>query len=56
MSAGEKRSKPASTAVCVVKRLPARVAASATSKDSPVSSIKLRARSNTANAACPSFR
>ena len=32
MSAGGKRSKPAATAVWVVKRLPARVTASATSK------------------------
>src|ERR1017187_7902359 len=56
MSAGAKRSKPAATAVWVVKRLPARVTASAASKDWPVSSMKLRARSRTANAACPSFR
>jgi len=34
----------------------ARVTASATSKGCPVSSMKLRARSRTANAACPSFR
>src|SRR5487761_1161780 len=35
MRAGVKRSKPAATAVCVVKRFPARVAASATSKGCP---------------------
>ena len=56
MSAGAKRSKPAATAVWVVKRLPARVTASATSKGCPVSSMKLRARSSTAKAACPSLR
>ena len=56
MRAGAKRSNPAATAVWVVKRLPARVTASATSKGWPVSSMKLRARSSTANAACPSFR
>ena len=56
MRAGAKRSKPAATAVWVVKRLPARVTASATSKGCPVSSMKLRARSSIAKAACPSFR
>ena len=56
MRAGAKRSKPAATAVWVVKRLPARVTASATSNGCAVSSMKLRARSNTAKAACPSFR
>ena len=40
MRAGVKRSKPAATAVWVVKRFPARVAASATSKGCPVSSMK----------------
>ena len=48
---GAKRSKPASTGVWVVKRLPARVTASATSKVLPLSSMYERARSNTANAA-----
>jgi len=38
------------------EEIAARVAASATSKGWPVSSMKVRARSNTANAACPSFR
>ena len=47
---------PAATAVCVVKRLPARVTASATSNGCPVSSMKSCARSSTANAAWPSFR
>ena len=37
MRAGAKRSKPAATAVWVVKRFPARVTASATSKGCPVS-------------------
>ncbi len=50
-SAGLKRSKPAGTGVWVVKTLPARVTASATSKGRPVSSMKLRARSSTAKAA-----
>ena len=56
MRAGMKRSKPAATAVCVVKRFPARVTVSATSNGCPVSSIKFLARSRTANAACPSFK
>ena len=56
MRAGAKRSKPAATAVWVVNRFPARVTASATSKGCPVSCMKLRARSSTAKAACPSFR
>jgi hypothetical protein len=43
--------KPAATAVWVVKRFPARVAASATSKGCAFSCMKLRARSNTAKAA-----
>ena len=51
-----KRSKPAATGVCVVNRLPARVTASATSNGWPVSSMKPRARSSTAKAACPSLR
>src|SRR6266704_3078824 len=55
MRAGEKRSNPAETGVCVVKTLPARVSASATSKGHRVSSMKLRARSSTAKAACPSL-
>src|SRR5216110_2624881 len=54
--AGEKRSNPAETGVCVVKTLPARVAASAASKGHRLSSMKLRARSSTAKAACPSLR
>ena len=41
MRAGAKRSKPAATAVWVVKRFPARVTASATSKGCPVSSMKV---------------
>src|ERR1035438_1670458 len=48
MRAGAKRSKPAATAVWVVKRLPTRVAASEASKGCPVSSMKLRARSKDA--------
>ena len=40
----------------VVKRLPARVQASANAKLRPVSSMQVRARSSTANAACPSLR
>ncbi len=56
MRAGAKRSKPAATAVWVVKRFPARVTARATSKGCPVSFMKVRARSKMANAACPSFR
>ncbi len=39
MSSGANRSKPAATAVWVVKRLPARVAASAAAKSSPDSRI-----------------
>ncbi len=51
MRSGENRSKPAATAVWVVNRLPARVAANAASNGLPVAIMKLRARSNTANAA-----
>src|ERR1035441_6968756 len=47
MRSGAKRSKPAATAVCVVNRFPARVAASTTSKGCAVSCMKPRARSNT---------
>ena len=41
MRAGAKRSKPAATAVCVVKRLPARVTARATSNGCPLSFMKV---------------
>ncbi len=56
MSAGAKRSKPAATAVWVVKRLPARVTARAAAKVCPLSAMKPRARSSTAKAAWPSLR
>src|SRR5580692_2786919 len=56
ISAGENLSKPAATGVWVVNKLPTRVAASATSNGWPLSSIKDRARSSTANAAWPSLR
>ena len=55
-SDGANRSNPAATAVWVVNRLPARVTASATSKDSPVCVMNAAARSSTAKAACPSLR
>ena len=38
------------------EEIPARVMANATSKGCPVALMKLRARSNTAKAACPSFK
>ena len=43
---GRNRSNPASTGVCVVKRLPARVTAKATSNGMLLSSIKARAFQN----------
>jgi len=55
----ESRSEPikaAATAVWVVKRFPARVTARATVEGLRGLCMKLRARSNTAKAACPSFR